>query len=171
YQTANSIFMKIKNYLKKGLLVLVGLLFANIMVHAQQPSLQYFKYYDKRAVNVFETSKIDTVNFDGLKIRLGANFTQGYQSLQHSNEAKALLTGTSLPTLIETSPGSGSFVNMSTGVPVAGISQLPGVLGGYTNASGAVYTNNNQLYDLASGFPLAMANLNLDFQLADGVRV
>jgi hypothetical protein len=163
--------MKTKNYFNKSLIILMGLLFSNMLAFAQQPSLQYFKYYDKRAVNVFETSKNDTVKFDGLKIRIGANFTQGFQSLEHSNNAKALLTGTSLPTLIETSPGSGSFVNSSTGVPVVGISQIPGVLGGYQNASGGVYTNNNQLYELAPGFPLAMANLNLDFQLADGVRV
>ena len=83
----------------------------------QQPPIQFFRPYDQRGVNVFETSKNDTVVFDGLKVRLGANFTQGYQNLHHSN---------------------------SSGVA---------------------------LYDLGSGFPLAQANLNIDVQLADGVRV
>ena len=150
---------------------MVGLLFASILGFAQQPALQYFRYYDQRGVNVFETSKNDSVKFDGMKVRIGANFTQGFQTLKHSNSAKALLTGTSLPTLIETAPGSGSFVNMATGAPVAGIVQSPSVMGGYLTATGQAYTNGNQLYDLTSGFPLAQANLNLDVQLTDGVRV
>src|SRR5688572_17152273 len=102
----------------KGLTMLVGLLFASILGFAQQPALQYFRYYDQRGVNVFETSKNDSVKFEGMKVRIGANFTQGFQTLKHSNSAKALLTGTSLPALIETAPGSGSFLNMATGAPV-----------------------------------------------------
>ena len=79
--------------------------------------IQYFRPYDQRGVNVFETSKTDTVVYDGLKVRVGANFTQGFQSLKHSN---------------------------SSGVA---------------------------LYNMQSGFPLAQANLNLDIQIVDGVRV
>ncbi|CAN5311289.1 hypothetical protein BH09BAC3_BH09BAC3_10980 [soil metagenome] len=84
---------------------------------AQRSEIQYFRHYDQRGLNVYETSKTDTLPFDGLKLRIGANFTQGYQTLQHSN---------------------------SSGVP---------------------------LYDLQQGFPLAMANFNIDVQIADGVRV
>ena len=91
---------------------------------AQQNSIQYFRPYDQRGLNIFETSKIDTVGFDGLKLRIGANFTQQFQALKHSNSE---------------------------------------------NIVGEV--NKNELYDLGSGFNLAMANLNLDVQLADGVRV
>jgi hypothetical protein len=58
--------------------------------------------------------------FDGLKLRLGANFTQGYQSLKHSNA--------------DNTPGQA-------------------------------------LYKMKGGFPLAQANLNIDVQLADGVRL
>ena len=83
---------------------------------AQRGDIQYFRYYDQRGLNVFETSKTDTVIYDGFKLRLGANFTQGYQTIDHSN----------------------------AGIP---------------------------LYDLSPGFPLAQANLNIDVQLADGVRV
>jgi hypothetical protein len=101
------------------LLRLFGVFLFSILaqvVVAQAP-IQYFRQYDQRGVNVFETSKNDTVGYDGLKLRVGGNFTQSFQALNHSNES---------------------------GVP---------------------------LYDLGNGFPLAQANLNLDFQLADGVRV
>lgn len=84
---------------------------------AAQAPIQYFRQYDKRGVGVFETSKNDTIPFDGLKLRIGGNFTQSFQTLKHENKS--------------------------------------GV----------------KLYDLGNGFPLAQANLNLDFQLADGIRV
>ncbi|MBT1689557.1 hypothetical protein [Dawidia soli] len=86
-------------------------------IAAAQAPIQYFRQYDQRGIGVFETSKNDTVPFNDLKLRVGGNFTQSFQTLSHSNES---------------------------GVP---------------------------LYDLGNGFPLAQANLNLDFQLADGVRV
>ena len=164
--------MKNKYHLSGSLTMFLGILFANFVGYAQhQAALQYFRYYDQRGVNVFETSKNDTVAYDGLKVRLGASFSQGFQTLDHSNNAKAILTGTGLPTLIETAPASGSFVNASTGVAVEGIVQHQTVFGGYTNSANQLYMNGNQLYDLAPGFPLAQANLNLDVQLADGVRV
>lgn len=87
---------------------------------AQRGDIQYFRPYDQRGINVFETSKEDTVVFDGFKVRLGANFTQGYQSLKHSNA--------------DNTPGQA-------------------------------------LYKMKGGFPLAQANLNIDVQLADGVRL
>jgi hypothetical protein len=163
--------MKNKYQPNRGLTMFLGILFTSFLGYAQQPALQYFRYYDQRGVNVFETSKNDTVAYNGLKVRLGASFTQGFQMLNHSNEAKGLLTGTSLPTLIETEPGSGSFVNVSTGTAVEGIVQHPTVLGGYTTSDNKLYMNSNQLYELSGGFPLAQANLNLDVQLTDGVRV
>jgi hypothetical protein len=55
--------------------------------YAQRSEIQYFRPYDQRGINVFETSKIDTVGFTGddIKLRIGANFTQQFQSLKHSN--------------------------------------------------------------------------------------
>lgn len=83
----------------------------------------YFRPYDKNGINVFETSKQpDTIPFSGLRLRFGAGFTQGFQSLKHSNTA--------------------------------------------TDKDGA-----NKLYALTSGFNTAMANLNMDVQLADGIRL
>lgn len=94
-------------------------LFAFIMhtTWAQRGEIQYFRPYDQGGINVFETSKEDTVGYDGFKLRLGANFTQGFQALKHKNSGAA------------------------------------------------------PLYDLKSGFPLAQANMNIDVQVADGVRV
>ena len=91
---------------------------------AQLAPMQYFRPYDQRGINVFETSKTDTIGFDGLKLKLGANFTQQFQGLKHSNSE---------------------------------------------NVVGEV--NKNALYDLSPGFNLAMANFNIDAQLADGIRV
>ena len=93
-------------------------------VNGQRSPIQYFRPYDQRGVNVFETTKVDTIKFDELKLRIGANFTQQFQSLKHSNTE---------------------------------------------NMVGEV--NKNALYDLAPGFNLAMANFNIDVQIADGVRV
>jgi hypothetical protein len=155
----------------KSLTMLLGLLLISFLGFGQQAALQNFRYYDQRGINVFEAPRKDSIAFDGLKVRIGANFTQGFQSLNHSNSAKAVLTGTGLPSLIETAPGSGSFVNAATGASVPGIVQSPSVIGGYTTPTNQLYMNGNQLYDMAPGFPLAQANLNLDVQLADGVRV
>ena len=84
-------------------------------------SIQFFRPYDKNGINMFETPK-DNVSFDGVRVRLGAGFTQQFQNLKHSNYEKT---------------------------------------GG----------KSNSLYPLSSGFNTAMANLNMDFQLADGIRL
>ncbi|MES2388275.1 MAG: hypothetical protein V4543_09760 [Bacteroidota bacterium] len=93
---------------------------------AQQPELQYFRRNNKDGLNVFETTKTDTVKFDGLKVRLGGNFSQDFQGLTQNNTANA--------------------VNVNA-------------------------VNTNQLTKLSNGFNLAMANLNVGVQLADGVRM
>jgi hypothetical protein len=54
---------------------------------AQQPPIQYFRFNDKRGVNIFETSKEDTVKWEDFKLRIGGAFTLQYQGLQHSNDA------------------------------------------------------------------------------------
>jgi hypothetical protein len=55
-------------------------------VTAQQ--IQYFRHYDQRGINVFETPKQDdTVKYDGFKVRIGAGFTQGFQGLRHTKTA------------------------------------------------------------------------------------
>lgn len=163
--------MKTKSTSLKFLILGLGFLLINAMAWAQQPAIQYFRPYDKRGINVFETTKEDTTKFEGFKIRFGAGFTQGYQSMKHSNNARAVLVPAAGATLLETAPGSGSFVNRATGVPVTGITANPAVYGGYLGAGGTTYTNSNALYEMAGGFPLAQANFNIDVQLADGVSL
>jgi hypothetical protein len=84
----------------------------------------YWRPYDQRGINVFETSKApDTISFEGTRVRLGAGFTQQFQNLKHSNK-------------------------------------------------GAVnYQSTNKLYPLTPGFMTSQANLFLDVQLADGIRL
>ena len=86
------------------------------VLYAQQPALQYFRPNDKRGLTVFETSKADTVSFEGVKVRLGGDFAMQFQGLNQSNTA-------------------------------------------------------NNLVDLGTNFNLPSANLNLDVQLIDGVRM
>jgi hypothetical protein len=164
--------MKTRIISARGLMIMIGLLFTGGWAMAQQPAIQYFRAYDKRGVNVFETSKNDTVQYDGFKLRIGAGFTQGFQSLNHSNNARALLnpaSGSGI-VLLETAPGSGSFVNRATGAPVTGVVANPNAYAGYLY-NGVPYTNANALYEMGGGFPLAQANLNIDVQLADGVSL
>jgi len=92
----------------------------------RHPVMQYFRYNDKTGVNVFEPSKNDTTPFDGVKIRVGGNFTADFQFLKDHNNATPVLVG--------------------------------GV-------------NSNQLMPLTNGFNLPMANMNIDAQLADGIRM
>jgi hypothetical protein len=102
-------------------LIAFGLLPAALM--AQQPKLSNFRAYDKTGINQFETSKSDTVPFDGLKVRWGAGFTQQFQSIKQEN---------------------------------------PGAVGS---------TTTNRLYPLQNGFMTAQANLFMDVQLADGIKL
>src|SRR4051812_29588653 len=52
---------------------------------AQQPSIQNFRPYDKHGLNIYETSKNDSVPFDGLKVRLGISSAFQFQDLKHEN--------------------------------------------------------------------------------------
>lgn len=69
--------------------------------------IQFWRPYDQRGINIFETSKEDTVPYDGLKVRLGGNFTQQFQMLNHSNNADPVLNADKVNTnqLIEIGPG------------------------------------------------------------------
>ena len=86
-------------------------------------SIQYFRYYDQRGINVFETTKEGSPTYQGFRVRFGAGFTQQYQALSHENK-------------------------------------------GALN-----YQTTNRLYPLQDGFMTAQANLNMDVQLADGIRL
>jgi hypothetical protein len=84
----------------------------------------YWRPYDQTGINRFETGKeADPVAFDGLRVRLGAGFTQQFQNIKHENPSA-------------------------------------------DNAEGA-----NKIYPIKPGFMTAQANLYLDVQLADGIRL
>lgn len=91
-----------------------------------QRQMQYFRPNDKTGIKTFETTKHDTTTFEGIKVKVGGNFSQDFQSLKHENNAISI---------------------MDAGV------------------------NSNQLISLTNGFNLAMANLNIDAQLSDGIRM
>ena len=52
-----------------------------------QNDVQNYRPYDQRGLNVFETPKSQEGSFDGFKVRLGGNFTQQFQALDHENTA------------------------------------------------------------------------------------
>jgi len=98
-------------------------------LHAQVEKISYmrpsyFRPYDQTGINKFETGKeADPVPFDGMRVRLGAGFTQQFQNLKHENTTA-------------------------------------------DNAEGA-----NKIYPVRPGFMTAQANLYMDVQLADGIRL
>ena len=115
----------------------LALLFCANWAYAQQPSLQYYRPWDKEGINVFEPSKkAEQPEYTGFKLRIGGAFTQDFQSFKHSN-------------VIDPSLGANSSKNYLYGV---------------VKAEDTTSAN-------LTGFNLAMANLNLDFQIADGIRV
>ncbi len=110
-------------YVLTGLLTVIG-----FTAMAQQQEMQYFRYNDKRGLNVFETPKNDTTSFTKMKVKIGGNFEQTFQALTDKNTAIAV-----------TQPGFNG--------------------------------NVNSLTKLTNGFDLAMANMNIDAQLSDGIRL
>jgi urease beta subunit len=84
----------------------------------------YWRPYDQRGINVFETTKTpDSIPFEGTRVRLGAGFTQQFQNLKHENK----------------------LANNNASI--------------------------NKLYPLTPGFMTSQANLFLDVQLAEGIRL
>lgn len=113
------------------LTILAGNTFAQKDSGVFDRDMQYMRYNDQRGLNVFETTKTDTVGFEGMKVRIGADFALQMQGLQHSNS---------------------NYSNTVTS-------------GDYTG------TYSNGLNPLHTNFNLPTANLRIDAQLADGVRV
>ncbi len=68
-------------------IILVILAFSSQELFSQSRDLQYYRYPDKRGVNVFETSKKDTVPYTGVNVRVGGASTMQLQALKNSNSA------------------------------------------------------------------------------------
>lgn len=109
----------------RNFFTLLALLASGLLL-AQQPKISNLRAYDQEGVNEFEYLKQDKLEFSGVKVRVGGNFAQQFQSLSHENALVDL-------------DNDGEF--------------------------------DNQLYSLRPGFNLATANLNIDVQLAKGVRL
>jgi hypothetical protein len=120
--------MKNKIFTILGSIVIAGLSLMPAKVKAQNGTMQFYRPNDERGVNVFETSKIDTVKFTGLKVKVGGNFELTFQALGESNTA------------------------------------VPYIPTGYTSSV-------TKLLPLAHAFQLPEANLAIDIQLADGIRM
>ncbi|MEQ8533453.1 MAG: hypothetical protein RIB86_16475, partial [Imperialibacter sp.] len=83
-----------------GILIVLGLSASSTLM-AQQPDLQFFRTNDAKGLNVFETTKADTVPFDGLKVRVGGDFAIEFQGINQTNSLDSLLdlgTNLNLPT-------------------------------------------------------------------------
>lgn len=56
----------------------------------QDRSMQFYRPDGQDGLNVFETSKEDTVEFKGINVRLGGDFTIQMQGLSHENDQDSL---------------------------------------------------------------------------------
>ena len=134
-------------------LSLIALLVSASWALAQQPDLQYFRPWDQEGINTFEPSKkAEQPEYTGLKVRIGGSFTQDFQSLKHENKANYVKNDADLRNRnvlygVAGTTGAGANTNWNLNVP-----------GDSTAAT-------------LRGFNLAMANLNFDFQIGDGIRV
>jgi hypothetical protein len=113
-----------------------GMFFATLTIgsFAQRAEVGYIRPNNTKGINVFETSKTDSVKFKGVDVRVGGNFAQSLQNLKHSNTP------------------------FSFSIPAVPPATTP-----------TVYTNT--LTPISNGFNTAMANLNIDVALADGISL
>lgn len=79
--------MKTKIFTLLGSFVLAGLSIMPATLKAQDGQIQFYRPNDQRGVNVFETSKKDTVAFKGVKVKVGGGFQFDYQMLRDQNTA------------------------------------------------------------------------------------
>ncbi|QKJ32959.1 hypothetical protein HQ865_25475 [Mucilaginibacter mali] len=83
--------MKTKYLTLIAAVTLSAMSFAPLVTHAQDGQIQFYRPNNKSGINVFETSKKDTVKFTGLKVKIGGGFTLAYQTLKASNTATPVI--------------------------------------------------------------------------------
>lgn len=109
--------------MRKYILTMVAIagISMSLMAQGLQRDMQYWRSYDQRGVNVFETSKTDSVGFEGMKVRIGGHFTQQWQNLSHSNTAaERLVNGANANQLIEIGAGTNlATANLNIDVALA----------------------------------------------------
>jgi len=76
--------VQINSFKLVAILAIVGILPVSLFAQLQG-KIDNLRAYDQSGINVFENLKVDNTPFDGLKVRLGAGFTQQFQNLKHEN--------------------------------------------------------------------------------------
>lgn len=128
---------------KQLLLTVVLVLTTTSMAMAQlQAPVQYWRPYDRSGLNVFETTKDSGAAFNGLGVRIGGGFTQGYQMLSHEN----YITGTD-GKLKATRPDGSALTRVDSA------NQLYKIGSGFNNASANLFIDAQ----LARGVRLNLA--------------
>lgn len=79
--------MKLKNRL--SILGIISMI--QVGVFAQQSPIQFYRPNNADGLNTFETTKEDTVDFEGVKVRLGGDFAMQFQGLNQENTADNLV--------------------------------------------------------------------------------
>ena len=71
-------------------------------------NVQYWRPWDKRGQNIFETPKVAGTKYEGFKIQWGAAFTQQFQGLTHENTADSVFQAA-----VPVSPGNAGSAAVS----------------------------------------------------------
>jgi hypothetical protein len=69
------------------ILMLLAATVANAQPNSQTSGMQFYRPNDKAGVGMFETTKSDTIGFNGMTVKIGGAFTQDYQALKSENTA------------------------------------------------------------------------------------
>jgi hypothetical protein len=75
----------------KTKILLISLCAVSYTVSAQETPLCNYRPNDQQGLNIFETTKSDSFEFTGVRLRIGGNFTQDFQNLSHKNSATPVL--------------------------------------------------------------------------------
>lgn len=144
---------------------------------AQRSAIQYFRPYDQTGINVFETSKIDTVAYTGdVGLRIGANFTQQFQKLQHSN-SEYIVGEVNKNALYELAPGFNLAManfnidaQITDGVRVSLVSYMSTrhhnefwVKGGYFQIDKVGFMKNELLNQLWKNLTLKVGHMEINY--------
>jgi hypothetical protein len=153
------------------------LMIATSYAYGQRSQIQYFRPYDQRGINVFETPKTDTVAFDGeMKLRIGANFTQQFQNLDHSN-SENMVGEVNKNALYDMAPGFNLAManfnidaQLTDGVRVSLVSYMSSrhhnefwVKGGYFQIDKVGFMNSEFLNNLWKNLTLKIGHMEINY--------
>lgn len=156
---------------------LIVLMIVGFNMYAQRSPIQYFRPYDQQGINVFETPKTDTIGFEGdLKLRLGANFTQQFQNLKHSN-SENIVGEVNKNALYDIAPGFNLAManfnidaQITDGVRVSLVSYMSSrhhnefwVKGGYFQIDKVSFLNNEFMDQLWKNLTLKIGHMEINY--------